>query len=62
MRRTDHRAAHPRSADHVHDTALFIALNLVVRPDCSVLARLAATESASTGYYLQLIQLLFLPC
>ena len=28
MRRTDHRAAHPRSADHAHDTALFVALEL----------------------------------
>ena len=28
MRRTDHRAAHPRSAAHAHDTALFVALEL----------------------------------
>jgi hypothetical protein len=28
MRRTDHRAAHPRSASHAHDTALFVALEL----------------------------------
>lgn len=26
MRRIDHRAAHPRSAAHAHDTALFVAL------------------------------------
>jgi len=26
MRRTDHRATHPRSAAHAHDTALFVAL------------------------------------
>ena len=28
MRRTDHRATHPRSAVHAHDTALFVALEL----------------------------------
>src|SRR5215469_775320 len=28
MRRTDHRAARPRSAAHAHDTALFVALEL----------------------------------
>ena len=28
MRRTDHRAAYPRSAAHTHDTALFVALEL----------------------------------
>jgi|SoiMethySBSTD1v2_1073268.scaffolds.fasta_scaffold443833_1 transposase len=28
MRRTDHRAAYPRSAVHAHDTALFVALEL----------------------------------
>ena len=28
MRRTDHRAAYPRSAAHAHDTALFVALEL----------------------------------
>jgi transposase len=28
MRRTDHRAAYPRSAIHAHDTALFVALEL----------------------------------
>src|SRR6201997_5267819 len=28
MRRIDHRAAHPRSAAHAHDTALFVALEL----------------------------------
>src|SRR5690242_4923661 len=28
MRRTDHRAAHPWSAAHAHDTALFVALEL----------------------------------
>jgi len=28
MRRTDHRAAHPRSAVHAHDTVLFVALEL----------------------------------
>jgi transposase len=28
MRRTDHRAAHPRSAAYAHDTALFVALEL----------------------------------
>jgi len=28
MRRTDHRAARPRSAAHAHDTVLFVALEL----------------------------------
>ena len=28
MRRTNHRAAYPRSAAHAHDTALFVALEL----------------------------------
>ena len=28
MRRTDHRAAHPRSAALAHDIALFVALEL----------------------------------
>ncbi len=34
MRRTDHRATHPRFAAHAHDTALFAALelSLVARP------------------------------
>ena len=61
MRRTDHRAAHPRSAAHAHDTALFVALELS-RSTWLMGSSIPGSDRTAGTKYVQLIRLLFLPC